>query len=140
MAVSAPTPATTVMEMGARTNMVLHRATMKTPAVTMVAAWIKADTGVGPSMASGSQVYSGIWADLPVAPKNRNRVMAVRTPEPMGYLAARGNTSEKFNDPKVQKIRKTPNRKPKSPIRLTTKAFLPASDADCFSYQNPMSR
>ena len=26
-----------------------------TPAVTMVAAWIRAETGVGPSMASGSQ-------------------------------------------------------------------------------------
>ena len=32
------------------------RATMKTPAVTIVAACISADTGVGPSMASGSHV------------------------------------------------------------------------------------
>jgi hypothetical protein len=31
------------------------RATMYTPAVTIVAAWISAETGVGPSMASGSQ-------------------------------------------------------------------------------------
>ena len=31
----------------------------------MVAAWINADTGVGPSIASGSQTYSGICADLP---------------------------------------------------------------------------
>jgi hypothetical protein len=31
------------------------RATMYTPAVTMVAAWISAETGVGPSIASGSQ-------------------------------------------------------------------------------------
>ena len=28
---------------------------MYTPAVTMVAAWIRAETGVGPAMASGSQ-------------------------------------------------------------------------------------
>jgi hypothetical protein len=28
---------------------------MYTPAVTMVAAWMSADTGVGPSIASGSQ-------------------------------------------------------------------------------------
>ena len=28
---------------------------MYTPAVTMVAAWIRAETGVGPSIASGSQ-------------------------------------------------------------------------------------
>ena len=34
----------------------------------MVAAWISAETGVGPSMASGSQVCSGSWADLANAP------------------------------------------------------------------------
>ena len=33
----------------------LQRATMYTPAVTMVAAWMRADTGVGPAMASGNQ-------------------------------------------------------------------------------------
>ena len=38
---------------------------MKTPAVTMVAAWISAETGVGPSMASGSQVCRKNCADLP---------------------------------------------------------------------------
>ncbi len=32
---------------------------MYTPAVTMVAAWISADTGVGPSIASGSQTCTG---------------------------------------------------------------------------------
>ena len=32
---------------------------MNTPAVTIVAAWISALTGVGPSIASGSQVWSG---------------------------------------------------------------------------------
>ena len=55
---------------------------MYTPAVTMVAAWIRADTGVGPSMASGSQTYSGICADLPVAPKNISSAMALSTPKP----------------------------------------------------------
>ena len=34
----------------------LVRATRYTPAVTIVAAWIRAETGVGPAMASGSQV------------------------------------------------------------------------------------
>ena len=46
----------------------------------MVAAWIRAETGVGPSMASGSQTYSGTWADLPVAPMNRHRDIRLRTP------------------------------------------------------------
>ena len=43
----------------------------------MVAAWMSAETGVGPSMASGSQTYSGIWADLPMAPMNSSTAMAV---------------------------------------------------------------
>src|ERR1700722_20386951 len=43
------------------------RATMKMPAVTMVAAWINAEIGVGPSMESGNQVCSGTCADLPMA-------------------------------------------------------------------------
>ena len=37
---------------------------MKMPATTMVAAWISADTGVGPAMASGSQVCRMNWPDL----------------------------------------------------------------------------
>ena len=43
----------------------------------MVAAWINADTGVGPAIASGNQVYNGICALLPVAPTNSNNVMTV---------------------------------------------------------------
>ena len=53
-AVSAPMPATTALDTGAMANSTLVRATRYTPAVTMVAAWIRADTGVGPAMASGS--------------------------------------------------------------------------------------
>ena len=47
--------------------------TMNTPAVTIVAAWISAETGVGPSIASGSQVCRKSWADLPMAPTNSSR-------------------------------------------------------------------
>jgi hypothetical protein len=43
----------------------------------MVAAWISADTGVGPSIASGNQKYSGSCALLPAAPRKANRTMAV---------------------------------------------------------------
>ena len=35
------------------------RATMKMPAVTMVAAWMSAEMGVGPSMESGSHTCNG---------------------------------------------------------------------------------
>ena len=55
-AVSPPTHATTSSAMGAISKSLWQRATMYTPAVTMVAAWMSADTGVGPSMASGSHV------------------------------------------------------------------------------------
>src|SRR5579859_283309 len=61
------------------------RATMKMPAVTMVAAWIRAEIGVGPSMESGSHTCSGTWADLPMAPMNKQmqvKVMAGQTTAP----------------------------------------------------------
>ena len=47
------------------------RATMKIPAVTIVAAWISAEIGVGPSIESGNQTCSGNCADLPIAPMNK---------------------------------------------------------------------
>ena len=65
------------------------RTIRKTPAVTIVAAWISADTGVGPSIASGSQKYSGSWALLPVAPRNSRAAMPVaadRGIEPVSAL------------------------------------------------------
>src|SRR5438093_277371 len=39
----------------------------------MVAAWIKADTGVGPSMASGNHTCSGNCADFAAAPQTIRR-------------------------------------------------------------------
>src|SRR5947208_16790978 len=44
------------------------RAPRYTPATTIVAAWINADTGVGPSIASGNQICNGNMADLPAPP------------------------------------------------------------------------
>ena len=54
--------------MGAYEKSGFMRAIRYTPAVTMVAAWIRAETGVGPSMASGSHVCSGSCADLASPP------------------------------------------------------------------------
>src|SRR5580704_3658535 len=70
IAVVPPTIPTTASAVGAYSKSGDRRATMKTPAVTIVAAWINAETGVGPSIASGSQVCSGICADLAAAPIN----------------------------------------------------------------------
>ena len=62
------------------------------PAVTMVAAWMSAETGVGPSMASGSQVKSGPCALLPNAPSMRQKGIAIASqpPAPLGasWMAA----------------------------------------------------
>jgi hypothetical protein len=77
-AVMPPITVTTVSAFGASSNSGDRRATMNTPAVTMVAAWISAETGVGPSMASGSQVCSRNCADLPMAPMNSSRQASVR--------------------------------------------------------------
>jgi CheY-like chemotaxis protein len=55
----------------------LIRATMKMPAVTIVAAWISAEIGVGPSIESGSHTCSGTCALLPIAPTNRQMQVTV---------------------------------------------------------------
>lgn len=44
-----------------------NRIIRKTPATTIVLECSRADTGVGPSIAEGSQGCSPNWADLPVA-------------------------------------------------------------------------
>src|SRR5471030_1653430 len=76
-AVHAPTTATTIIAVGASRYSAFDRTTMYTPAVTIVAAWMSADTGVGPAIASGNHTYSGICALLPHAPRNRRRQIDV---------------------------------------------------------------
>src|SRR5207237_505018 len=76
-AVKAPTQAMSVSIPGTSSKSGIVRVTMKTPAVTIVAAWMSAETGVGPSIASGSQTWSGNWADFPHAPMKRSRAIPV---------------------------------------------------------------
>ncbi len=54
--------------------------------------------------------------------------------------AAADATSWKSSVPKIRKTSSIPRRNPKSPIRFTMNAFLPASAADRFRNQNPISR
>ncbi len=64
------------------------RATMKMPAVTMVAAWISAEMGVGPSMESGSQTCSGNCALLPMAPtKSAMQMIDIRLHGTFGMIS-----------------------------------------------------
>src|SRR5206468_12116233 len=55
------------------------RAVRYTPAFTIVAAWIRAETVVGPSIASGSHAWSGNCALLPTAPPNRRSGITVKS-------------------------------------------------------------
>src|SRR5512134_3209888 len=64
------------------------RATRNTPAATIVAAWINALTGVGPSIASGSQTCSGTWPDLPTAPQKINNGITTLTASPPAVVTA----------------------------------------------------
>ena len=65
----APIQPTAASTSGVCWNRNAVRKSRYTPAVTMVAAWMRAETGVGPSIASGSQTWNGNWADLPAAPR-----------------------------------------------------------------------
>src|ERR1700748_3215960 len=82
--VTAPTMTTASCASGARLYSGLDRTIRYTPAVTMVAAWISADTGVGPSIASPNQACSGTCADLAHAPSSSKSPIAVSAP----WLAA----------------------------------------------------
>ena len=59
-AVKTPTSKTKFDTWGAASKRGENLQVRKTPAVTIVAAWISAETGVGPSIASGNQVCKKI--------------------------------------------------------------------------------
>ena len=136
--VTAPTRTTANRAFGARSKIGLERAIRYTPAVTIVAAWMSAETGVGPSIASPSQDCNGTCADLPQAASNSSRPIAVMVPSPAPGAAAK--TGPKFSEPKVANMTIIAIARPMSPTRLTTNAFLAAVAADGLCDQNPMSR
>jgi hypothetical protein len=76
-AVNAPTHVMTISVVGAYSSKGDDRNSKYTPAVTRVAAWIRAETGVGPSIASGNQVCNPSCADLPIAAKSSNNPITV---------------------------------------------------------------
>ena len=79
----APTSMTRLSAVSDSSNSGDMRATIKMPAVTIVAAWIKAEIGVGPSMESGNHTCSGNCADLPMAPMNRQIQATVISIQPV---------------------------------------------------------
>src|ERR1700753_775673 len=104
----------------------------------MVAAWVSAETGVGPSIASPSQACSGTCADLAHAPDSSSSPIHVSA---LGLApTAEPNTPEYESVPKLAKITKIASASPASPTRFITKAFLAAVAAVGLWYQNPISR
>src|SRR3984957_14616353 len=95
-AVVAPITSTNDSAVGEYSNSGDMRATMKMPAVTMVAAWISAEIGVGPSIESGSHTCSGTCADLPIAPMKRQmqvKVIADQVTVLLTWICAQANLS-----------------------------------------------
>ena len=104
----------------------------------MVAAWISALTGVGPSMASASQVWNGICADFANAPTSSRMHPAVS--EPWGNEPASLNVPRKSSVCEWRKMKYVPSTRPTSPTTLMTKALMPARVAVRRRYQNEISR
>ena len=100
---------------------------------------MSADTGVGPSMASGSQTCSGNWALLPIAPqKTRSATTTSGTVRVVVGSISLASDAWMFIVPVLTKIAMIPSAKPTSPTRLTMNAFLAARAAERLWYQNPM--
>ena len=113
-----------------------------TPAATIVAAWIRAETGVGPAIASGSHTCSGNCADLPTVPPN-SRSAAIDT-----------NSGETTPRPMISPISwmfvvvkpvtainaMMPNMNGTSPIRVVMNALIAAFEFSFSSHQWPISR
>src|SRR6478752_6862176 len=122
--VTAPTMTTPVWAAGARLNTGPDRTIRYTPAVTMVAAWMSALTGVGPSMASPSQDCSGTCALFPHAASSSSNPIAVSVPCDASGAAPKTPAYEMV--PRWANITMSAIANPTSPTRLTTNAFLAA--------------
>ena len=106
--------------------------------MTIVAAWMSAETGVGPSIASGSHVWSGICADFATAPPSRPS--ATRFTVVVESPSTSSNTPRYVSVPVSQMSRTRPRASVASPIAFMTKAFFAAATASGLWCQNPISR
>src|SRR5450631_2799825 len=104
----------------------------------MVAAWMSAETGVGPAMASPSQLCRGNCADLPQAPSSSIRPMAVSAPLLAPGIPAA--TPAKLTEPKVTNMIMIATVTPKSPTLLAKNALLADEALAGTWFQKPMSR
>ena len=109
-AVVAPRNVTNAIASGAYSIRGDIRQTRNTPAVTIVAAWIRAETGVGPSIASGSQVCRKSWADLPIAPMNSRNAIRLAAfhsvHRNVRLVSARSGAAAKMSSKRTLSVRK----------------------------------
>ena len=138
IAVKPPTYATTNKASGVNKGKILK--VKYTPAATIVAACIRAETGVGPSIASGNHTCNGNCDDLPIAPRNRPTPANVSVVPAMAPFDTPSNISPKANDPIALYINIIPIKNPISPTLFVRKAFLLAFAAESFSNQCPIKR
>ena len=113
---------------------------MKMPATTMVAAWMSADTGVGPAMASGSQVWRMNWPDFDItaAMSEHDATSSTRwLISPLTAISLISRMLKVCPAPKNRMI--TPQMSPTSPTRFVMKALRAASEFGFSSHQCPMS-
>ena len=119
-------------------NTAYIRATMKIPAHTMVAAWMRADTGVGPAMASGSQVWRMNWPDFDITAANRQHDAMSKKLCEISPALARSLISTMSKLPAAKNRTITPIISPTSPTRLVRNALSAASELAFSSHQWPM--
>ena len=104
-----------------------------------MAAWIRAETGVGPAIASGSHTCRGSCADFPTAPANSSSAIAVAASF-VRVAVAEPKMTLKSSVPNFATISARPISIAVSPIRVVTNAFFAALAFSVFSNQKPISR
>ena len=109
--------------------------------MTIVAAWIRAETGVGPSIASGSHVWNGSCADFANAPTSSRIRPAVSSPWALWPISlACSKVARKSSVPEFLRMKNVPSVSPMSPTTLMTNALMPAEVAVVRRYQKEISR
>ena len=96
--------------------------------MTIVAAWMRALTGVGPSIASGSHVWSGSCADFATAPPSSPSATRLTAQVPVSP-PAQSNEDWNESEPVRWMSRKKASAIVASPIAFMMNAFFAAATA-----------
>ena len=109
-----------------------------TPATTIVAEWINADTGVGPFIAFGNHMLKGNWADLVSTPIIIKIIPVDINIEFSGRIVE--SNKIKLSDPNLDTIIIIPDKKNKSPTLVIQKAIVEDLIASSSLFQNPIRK